>query len=90
MFMNSTATLSCQYQLRGSQRAPEIVMAWVPNDTHWFDALPGNPYDGHAIAEIIPDMVSMAEKKCARWRGKSVPVWLIKKGGDAPGVVCLT
>jgi putative DNA primase/helicase len=35
-------------------------------------------------------LVSMAEKKCARWRGISVPVWLIKKGGDAHGVVCLT
>ena len=37
--------------------------------------------DGHVA-------VSMAETKCARWRRKSVPVWLIKKGGDALGT-CL-
>ena len=34
-------------------------------------------------------LVSMAETKCARWRRKSVPVWLIKKGCDALGSVCL-
>ena len=34
-------------------------------------------------------MLSMAETKCARWRRKSVPVWLIKKGCDALGSVCL-
>ena len=33
--------------------------------------------------------LSMAETKCARRRGKSVPVWLIKKGGEALGSVCL-
>ena len=33
--------------------------------------------------------VSMAETKCARRRRKSVPVWLIKKGGYALGSVCL-
>ena len=33
--------------------------------------------------------VSMAETKCARRRRKSVPVWLIKKGSDALGSVCL-
>ena len=30
-------------------------------------------------------IVSMAETKCARWRGKSVPVWLIEKGCLSPG-----
>ena len=34
-------------------------------------------------------LLSMAETKCARWRRKSVPVWLIKKGGDALASVCL-
>ena len=33
--------------------------------------------------------MSMAETKCARRRRKSVPVWLIKKGGDALGSVCM-
>ncbi len=33
--------------------------------------------------------LSMAETKCAKWRRKSVPVWLIKKGGDALRSVCL-
>ena len=31
--------------------------------------------------------MSMAETKCARWRRKSVPVWLIKKVGEAVGSV---
>ena len=31
------------------------------------------------------DQLSMAETKCARWRGKSVPVWLIEKGCESPG-----
>ena len=42
---------------------------------------------GQDIAPIT--VVSMAETKCARWRRKSVPVWLIKKGCDALGSVCL-
>jgi transposase len=33
--------------------------------------------------------VSMAETNCARRRRKSVPVWLIKKGGEALASVCL-
>jgi hypothetical protein len=33
--------------------------------------------------------MSMAETNCAMWRRKSVPVWLIKKGGDALGSVLL-
>ena len=33
--------------------------------------------------------LSMAETNCARWRGKSVPVWLREKGNDAPGSVRL-
>ena len=33
--------------------------------------------------------MSMAETNCARRRRKSVPVWLIKKGGYALGSVCL-
>ena len=31
--------------------------------------------------------LSMAETKCARWRRKSVPVWLINKRGEAHDVV---
>jgi hypothetical protein len=34
-------------------------------------------------------LLSMAETNCAMWRRKSVPVWLIKKGGDALGSVLL-
>ena len=39
--------------------------------------------------DVYPAHLSMAETKCARWRRKSVPVWLIKKGCDALGSVCL-
>ena len=42
----------------------------------------------HTFRNALRQM-SMAETKCARWRRKSVPVWLIKKGGDARGSVCL-
>ena len=37
----------------------------------------------------IEVQMSMAETNCARRRRKSVPVWLIKKGGEALGSVCL-
>ncbi len=30
------------------------------------------------------EAVSMAETKCASWRGKSVPVWLREKGCMSP------
>ena len=53
--------------------------------THFSCLLDVGTHDNAARAVNL----SMAETKCARWRRKSVPVWLIKKGGDARGSVCL-
>ena len=42
-----------------------------------------------SIVAVLAQTLSMAETNCARRRGKSVPVWLIKKGGEALGSVLL-
>ena len=40
------------------------------------------PFSDMALSEV-----SMAETNCARWRRKSVPVWLREKGYESPGLV---
>ena len=46
------------------------------------------PHSGRATPALrdATAQVSMAETKCARWRVKSVPVWLIEKGCESPGL----
>jgi Transposase DNA-binding len=62
---------------------------WLENLTQSTELL-GKPPNCVHIGDRESDIyVSMAETKCARWRRKSVPVWLIKKGTDALGAVCL-
>ena len=42
-----------------------------------------------STGNLVQLFVSMAETNCARWRGKSVPVWLREKGVKALGSLLL-